>query len=185
MIALTACGLHTTRDILPVAESDVTVLPRVKGLATTKDDISIVVVPLQDVKELDAFGILIVNETSNWIYFKKEDCMLIQSGEVRYPVSDNQVITRLGGGYKPTMPSGLSVDIFDWRQSVNMRNSRGLRIVDEDKSMSVMGNAKEKLFLYFKTRDDDAPMQFIINNIYNKARDRRTRFSFKFSVQKS
>jgi hypothetical protein len=186
LIVLTGCGgLHATRDILPVAEPDVTVLPRTKGAAATKDNISVIVVPLQDVKELDGFGIMIVNESSHWVSFKKEDFMLIQSGEVRYPVSDTQVYTRLGGGYKPTMPSGLNVDIFEWRPSVNERSSRGLGSVDKEKTLSIISSAKEKLFLYFKTRDDMAPLQFIIPNIYNEATKQRTRFSFRFTVEKS
>ena len=188
LIVLAGCGgLSVTRDILPGAGPDVTVLPRTRGVAATKDNISVVVVPLQDVKELDGFGVLIVNESSHWISFKKEDFMLIQSGEARYPVSDTQVLTRLGGGYKPSMPGDLSIDIsLEWdRQDVNMMRSRGLQIVDEDKKLSVMRGTKEKIFVYFKTRDDMAPMQFIIPNIYNEATKQRTRFSFKFTVKES
>lgn len=188
LILLVGCGgLRATRDISPVAGSDVTVLPQTKGLAATKDDISVVVVPLHDVKELDGFGVLIVNESSHWISFKKEDFMLIQGGEARYPVSDTQVFTRLGGGYKPSMPGELSTDIsVAWdRQDINMMRSRGLQIMDEDKKISVMGGTKEKIFVYFKTRDDTSPMQFIIPSIYNEATNQRTRFSFGFTVGKS
>lgn len=184
LVVLTGCGgLRATRDILPVAGPDVTVLPRTKGVAATKDNISIAVVPLQDVKELDGFGVMIVNESSHWISFKKEDFMLIQSGEARYPVSDTQVYSRLGSGYKPSMPGGLSVDIFEWRPSVNERSSRGLGSVDKEKTLSIIGGAKERIFLFFKTRDDTAPMQFIVTNIYNETTKQRTRFSFKFTVE--
>ena len=186
LIFLAGCsGMHATRNILPVAETDVTILPRAKGVATTKDNISIAVVPLQDVKELDGFGLMIVNESSNWISFKKEDFILIQSGEVRTPVSDTQVTTRLGSSYKRSMPGGINVDLFEWRQSINSRRSRGLRIMDDEKRISIIGGAKEKLFLYFKTRDDTAPMQLIITNIQNESTKKRTRFSFKFEIEKS
>ena len=187
LIVLAGCGgLQTTRNILPMAEPDVTILPRSNGVAATKDDISVVVVPLQDVKELDAFGLMIINESSNWIYLKKEDFMLIQGGDVRYPVSDEQVSSRLGGGYKPSMPSELSADIYyNWRPDVNIMRSRGLSVVDDEKSLSIMRGTKEKIFLYFKTRDDMSPMQLIIPNIYNETRDQRTRFSFKFSIEGS
>jgi hypothetical protein len=169
-----------------VAEPDVTVLPRTRGIAATKDNISIAVVPLQNVKELDGFGVLIVNESSHWVSFKKEDFMLIQSGEARYPVSDAQVYSRLGSGYKPSMPSGLAQDIYyEWRPSVNERTSRGLGSVDKEKTLSIIGGAKEEIFVYFRARDDTAPMQFIIANIYNEATEQRTRFSFKFTVEGS
>ena len=185
LIVLAGCGLRATRDILPVADPDMTILPRVKGIADTKDSISVVVVPLPDVKELDAFGVLIVNETSHLISFSKEDCMLIQSGEVRRPMTDTQVYKRLGSSYKPSMPGGLNMDIYGWRQSVNLRSSRGLEGMDKNKRMTIMGNAKEKIFLFFKTRDDTSPMQFRIQNIQNEATRQRTWFSFKFTIKKS
>jgi len=185
LIVLAGCGLRATRDILPVTDPDMTILPRVKGIADTKDSISVVVVPLPDVKELDAFGVLIANETSNLISFSKEDCMVIQSGEVRRPMTDTQVYKRLGSSYKPSMPSGLNIDIYGWRQSVNLRSSRGLEGMDKDKRVTIMGNAKEKIFLFFKTRDDTSPMQFRIQNIQNEATKQRTWFSFKFTVKKS
>jgi len=185
MIALAGCGLRATRDILPVADPDLVILPRVKGIATTKENVSVVVVPLPDVKELDAFGVIIANESSNMLSFSKEDCMLIQSGEVRRPLTDSQVYKRLGSSYKPSMPSGLSTDIYGWRQSVNLRSSRGLEGIDKNKRLSIMGNAKEKIFLFFKTTDDISPMQLRIQNIKNEATDQKTWVSFKFTVQKS
>jgi hypothetical protein len=190
LIILTGCGLNTTRRILPVADQDVAILPRTRGAVVTKTfegrsgGVSFVVVPLERVKEMDAFGILIVNETSNWISFKKEDIMLIQSGEARYPTSDTQVYSRLGGGHKPSMPNELNADIYyDWRPSVNTMVSRGFQIVDEEKKLSVMGGTKEKIFLYFKTQSDTSPMQLIIPNVYNEATKQRLRFSFKFVIE--
>lgn len=185
IIVLAGCGLRATRDILPVADPDVVVLPRVKGVATTKGNVSVVVVPLPDVKELDAFGVIIANESSNLLTFSKEDCMLIQSGEVRRPLTDAQVYKRLGSSYKPSMPSGLNTDIYGWRQSVNLRSSRGLENMDKEKRLSIMGNAKEKIFLFYKTANDTSPMQFRIQNIRNEATDQRIWVSFKFTVQKS
>ena len=131
---------------------------------------------------MDAFGVLIVNESSHLISFKKEDFILIQSGEVRYPVSDTQVYAHLGSGYKPAMPTELSADVFQWRRSVNMRKSHGLETMSDNR-LSVMGGAREKLFLFFKTSDSIAPVQFI-TIIYNEATKQRTRFSFKFIIEK-
>lgn len=186
LVILAGCsGMRATRNILPVADQDVAILPRARGIAATKDDISVVVAPLQDVKELDGFGILIINESPNWISFKKEDFVLIQSGEARYPMSDAQVSSRLGSGYRPTMPGDLNIDIFEWRRDVNLIDSREHRIMDQDKKLSIMSGTKDKIFVYFKTRDDSAPIQLIIPNIHNEAKNQRTRFSFKFSIEKS
>jgi hypothetical protein len=61
--------------------------------------------------------------------------------------------------------------------------SRGFQIVDEEKKLSVMGGTKEKIFLYFKTRDDTSPMQLIIPSVYNEATKQRLRFSFGFVIE--
>lgn len=181
---LIGCGLNTTRNINPLPEPDVPLLPQSKGLAANKDNVSIVVVPMQSVKELDAFGVMIINESSNWISIRKEDCILIQGGEARYPLDDKQINARMGSGYKPSMPEQLKVDVFYWRPSVNSLNSRDLKIIDEDKKISIMGGTKETIFLHYKTTDSIAPMQLIIPSIYNETTKQRTRFSFSFNVEK-
>lgn len=184
-ILLAGCGFNATRNISPEGEAEAMVLLRTKGIATTKDNISIVVVPLHSVKKLDGFGILIINESTHWISFRKEECMLVQGRKVRRPVADKQISAHLGGSYRPTMPTELSADLFEWRRSVNLRGTRDAKIVDEDKKVSIMGGTKQKIYLYFSTQGDMAPMQLIIPNIYNEATKKRTRFSFKFNVEKS
>ena len=100
LLILSGCGLNVTRTILPVPEPDLTFLIRTKGLAAVKDNIAIVVVPLPDVKELDGFGIIVANESKNWVSFKKEDCVLIQDGKAIKPLTKSQSSARLGSGYK-------------------------------------------------------------------------------------
>ena len=157
MIALAGCGLRATRDILPVADPDLVILPRVKGVATTKENVSIVVVPLPDVKELDAFGVIIANESSNMLTFSKEDCMLIQSGEVRRPLTDSQVYKRLGSSYRPSMPSGLSTDIYGWRQSVNLRSSRGLEGMEKNKGCPSWATQRRRFSCFSRRQTILAP----------------------------
>lgn len=185
VIVLAGCaGMRMTRNIVPVVGQDETELLMISGIAATQGGISIIVVPLENVKELDGFGLMIVNETTHWLSFKKEDFLLIQSGEARKPVSDTYVTSRLGGSYKPSMPNGLSTDIYQWRRKVNTMESHGLRIMDKDKSISVMSNSKEQIFVFFRTTDDKSPMQLIIPNIYDEKTKERTRFSFRFTVEK-
>lgn len=184
LIVLVGCGLNVTRNIVPVVETGVTMLPRTKGLAASRDGVSLIVLPLQDVKELDGFGVVVVNETPNWVSFKKEDFILIQDGKGRRPLTDNQVNNRLGSAYKPKLPDEINVDIFEWRRDVNVITTRDLNIIDEDKKISVMSGTKDKFFIYFTTLDSIAPMQLIISNIYNETTKQRTRFSFKFTIEK-
>lgn len=185
IVILVGCaGMRMTRNIVPVVGQDETELLMTTGVAATQGAISIIVVPLENVKELDGFGLMIINETSHWLSFRKEDFVLVQGGEARKPVSDTHVTSRLGGGYKPSMPTGLNTDIYQWRRKVNTMESHGLRIVDKDKSISVMSGSKEKIFVFFRTTDDTSPMQLIIPNIYDEKTKERTRFSFKFTVDK-
>ena len=188
LVILAGCGLNATRTILPVAGPEMVFLPRTKGIAANKDNISVVVVPLPDVKEVDGFGVLIVNETTHWISLEKKDCILIQGGEVKQPMSKTQVSARLGGSYKASMPNDLSMDIYGWRRSINLRSSsrsRKLKIMDEDEKISIIGGTKETIYLYFSTQGNEAPMQLIIPGIYNEATGQRTRFSFSFTIEKT
>jgi hypothetical protein len=170
-----------------VPEPDLDILVRTKGIATNKDSIAIAVVPLPDVKEVDGFGIIIANESSHWISLDKKECVLIQGGEARRPLTKKQVISRLGGSYKATMPSDLSIDIAMWRRGINLMRTRPreINIMDEDEEISIMGSTKETVYFYFSTQGNMAPMQLIFPNIYNESTGQRTRFSFKFNVEKT
>ena len=187
LLILSGCGLNATRSIIPVPEPDSTILPLTKGIAATKDSVSIAIVPLPEVKELDGFGILIANESKHWISFEKKDCVLIQGGEARQPMTRSQVTTRLGGSYKASMPNELSSDIYRWRQGINLmrRRAREMDSIIEDEKISVMGGTKETVYFYFSTQGKTAPMQLIIPGVYNEATGQRTRFSFKFTVEKT
>ena len=182
---LAGCGgLGSTKNIVPIPDPEMTYLKRTKGVAITKDNISVVAVYLQDVKELDGFGVMIVNDSSNWIRLKKEECMLVQNGQVLHPLKDNKVLSRLGSSYKFMMPGELNVDIYEWRRDVNVKSFVDSKVVDEDMSISIIAGSRENIFLFFNTQGNTAPMQLIIPNIHNEATNQRTNFSFRFVLEK-
>lgn len=195
ILPISCAGMRTTRNIVPVPSTDSTIFQRTKGIAMTKNNISVIAVYLQSEKELDGFGVMIVNETPNWISLRKDECMLVQDGKVIYPLPDAKVSARLGADYKQKMPSELNVDIYEWRRDVNIRSSRGSRTVDTkvmDKDekgnpiikISLVPGSKETIFLFFNTQGSNADMQLIIPNIYNEATKERTSFTFRFTVEK-
>jgi len=185
-ILIAGCGaLNAARNINPVQDENVTVLKRTKGAAMEKNNITVIVVPLQDVKELDGFGIMIVNKTPNWISIRKEECMLVQDGKVIYPIEHEKAMARLGAGYKPKMPNELNADIYEWKKEINTMKSRtNTKVVDEDKKISIITGSKDTIYLYFNTQGNTSPMQIIIPNIFNEATKEKTSFSFRFEVTK-
>jgi len=187
-ILIVGCGgFRATRDIVAVPSEEMTVLKR-KGAATTKNNISVAAIYLSDVKQLDGFGIMIVNETHNWISVKQEECMLVQNGEVRHPIENTLALARLGSGYKPKMPNELSTDVYDWHKDINTRksvaSSLDAKVAGEGTKLSIIAGAKSNIFLYFNNQGNTAPMQLLIPNVYNETTKERTSFSFKFEVQK-
>ena len=185
------CGaLNATRNIIPIPDESMTVLRRTKGVALEKNNIVVAVVPLPDVKELDGFGIMIVNETPNWLSIKREECMLIQDGKITYPLDNEKALSRLGAVYKPKMPGDLSADIYEWRRDINTISSRSssnakvTKVVDEDKKISIITGSKETIYLYFNNQGNTAPIQIILPNIFNEATKEKTSFSFKFEIAK-
>ena len=184
-IFFVGCGsFRSTRNIAPLPSEEMTTLRRTKGVAMIKNDIAVVVVYLQDVKDLDGFGVMIVNETPNWVSIKQEECMLVQDGQVKYPLDNKKALARLGTGYKQKMPGELSVDVYEWRRDINNKNSKGSKVIDEDKKISIITGSRENIYLYFNTQGSTLPMQLIIPNVYNETTKERTSFSFKFEVQK-
>lgn len=184
---LAGCGsFGAGRSIVPVLSPEMTYLQHTKGAAMTKNNISVVAVYLQDVKELDGFGVMIVNETPNWISIQKEECMLVQNGQAIKPLKDSKALSRLGAGYKKKMPDELTADIYEWRREVNLKSSRSIdtKVIDEDKKMSIITGSRESIFLYFSTQGSTAPMQLIIPNVYNETTKERTSFSFGFVLEK-
>ena len=185
------CGaLNATRNIIPIPDESMTVLRRTKGVALEKNNIVVAVVPLPDVKDLDGFGIVIVNETPNWLSIKREECMLIQDGKITYPLDNDKALARLGAVYKPKMPGDLSADIYEWRRDINTISSRSssnakvTKVVDEDKKISIITGSKETIYLYFNNQGNTAPIQIILPNIFNEATKEKTSFSFKFEIAK-
>jgi hypothetical protein len=188
------CGaLNATRNIIPVPDESMTVLKRTKGVALEKNNIVVAVVPLPDVKELDGFGIVIVNETPNWLSINRGECMLIQDGKITYPIDNKKALSRLGAGYKPKMPGELSADFYEWRRNINTiissrSSNTNTKMVDveiiEDKTISIITGSKETIYLYFSNQGNKAPMQIILPNIFNEATKEKTSFSFKFEITK-
>ena len=69
--------------IVPVFDPNATITPQTGTVIYRKNGIVAMAVPIHDVKNLDAFAVLIYNDNAQWISFEQENCqMLDQSGNI-------------------------------------------------------------------------------------------------------
>ena len=61
-----------TERIVPVFDPAATILPRSGTVAYVKNGITAMAIPLNDVKAVDAFGIIVFNSTDHWDLFAAE-----------------------------------------------------------------------------------------------------------------
>ena len=91
-----------TERIVPVFDPEATILMRSGSAAYIKNGITAIAVPLNDVKAVDAFGIIVFNSTDHWISLRQADCsMLDQSGKVYKPIHRSQHTFYLGKNFTP------------------------------------------------------------------------------------
>ena len=61
-----------TERIVPVFDPEATILMRSGSAAYIKNGITAIAVPLNDVKAVDAFGIIVFNSTDHWISLRQD-----------------------------------------------------------------------------------------------------------------
>ena len=77
--------------IVPVFDPDAHIMPQTGTVGYVKNGITAMAVPLNDVKAVDAFGVIIYNRTNHWISFKKEDCQMLDgTGNVTKTIDKSQ-----------------------------------------------------------------------------------------------
>ncbi|MBM3235480.1 hypothetical protein FJZ31_04210 [Candidatus Poribacteria bacterium] len=186
LFMLIGCASLRTTKIIPAIDQDATIFPKTGAVASTKNGIVVLAVPLNDVKEVDALGVIVVNETSNWLSFYKNKCVLLdQNGSTFNPLSKSEENFHLGKNFKPQLPPEFKMELFSWRHGIVGRGSiQGMPLEDLQKTL-VMPGSKRQFFLYFKKRSvQSSRLTLIIPNIYNEVSDEKTTFAFKFEVQK-
>ena len=108
-----------TERIVPVFDPEATILMRSGSVAYIKNEITAIAVPLNDVKAVDAFGIIVFNSTDHWISLRQKDCsMLDQSGKVYKPIHRSQHTFYLGKNFTPKMPPEFREDFRETAYSV-------------------------------------------------------------------
>ncbi len=174
-----------TVRIVPVFDPEATILPRSGTIAYVKNGITAMAVPLNDVKAVDAFGIIVFNSTNHWISLRQEDCsMLDQSGKVYKPIHKSQHTFYLGKNFTPKMPPEFREDFRENRVLRSMGDPVPLPTEDIEKT-TIMPRRRVRFFLYFHKRSlESSNLRIIVPKVHSEFTDTETTFVFKFELQK-
>ena len=172
--------------IVPVFDPEATILMRSGSAAYIKNGITAIAVPLNDVKAVDAFGIIVFNSTDHWISLRQADCsMLDQSGKVYKPIHRSQHTFYLGKNFTPKMPPEFREDFRENRVLRSMGDLVPLPSEDIEKT-TIMPRRRVRFFLYFHKRSvESSNLRIIVPKVHSEFTDTETTFVFKFEVQKS
>jgi len=180
------CGGLKTTKIVPIFDPEATILPQAGAIAYVKNGIIAIAIPLNDVKEVDAFGVVIVNRTNHWISFKEKDCWLLdQSGKGIKTIDESQRSFYLKKD--PELPPEFPAEVFRWNRSIRVTGSGFAALPREDvEKTTIMPGRKKQFFLYFKKQStQSSKIRLIIPKVHNDYTGKDTIFVFKFKVEKS
>ena len=186
-LMIIGCGSLKTTKIVPMFDPEATIFPKSNAIAYVKTGIVAIAVPLNDVKEVDAFGVFIINRTEHWISFKEKDCWLLdQSGKGTKTIDESQKTFYLGKNFKPKLPPEFPAEVFRWNRSIRVAVSGFTASASENvKKTTIMPNHKKQFFLYFRKQSTkSSKIRLIIPKVHNEYTGKDTTFVFKFQVRK-
>ncbi len=172
--------------IVPVFDPNATITPQTGTVIYKKNGIVAMAVPLHDVKNLDAFAILIYNNTSHWITYKKEDCKLLdQSGEIVQQVDKSKLSFHLPRNFKPKLPPEFAADVFRYDKAIRVQGDTAVLPTDDFKKTNVMPKNKSLFYIYFPKRSTRSHnLRIIVPGVTSEFNDQQTTYVFKFRVQR-
>ncbi|MCE2401987.1 hypothetical protein J4G08_14030 [Candidatus Poribacteria bacterium] len=181
-----ATDIFRPERIVPVFDPDATITPQTGTVIYMKNGIVAMAVPLHDLKNVDAFGILIYNRTNHWISYKKEDCqMLDQSGNIVKQLDKSQQSFHLKRNYKPKLPPEFAADVFRYDKTIRVQGGQIVLPTDDYKKTNIMPKNRSLFFIYFPKRSTKSTnLRIIIPRVKSEFNDQQTTFVFKFKVQR-
>ena len=186
LLAHLSCSAFQPTQIVPVFDPEATVLPQTGTVVYVKNGITAMAVPLNDVKAVDAFGVLIYNGTNHWISFKQKDCwMLDGAGEETKPIDKSQHTFFLGKNFKPKLPPEFPSDVFRYDKTIRIQGDPAVLPREDVEKTTVMPKQHIQFFLYFRKRSiKSSNLRVIVPKVYSDFTNAETTFVFKFQVKK-
>lgn len=172
--------------IVPVFDPDATITPQTGTVIYVENGIVVMTVALNDVKNVDAFGVLIYNRTNHWISLKKEDCqMLDQAGNIVKQIDKSQLSFYLKKNDRPNLPPEFAADVFRYDKTIRVQGGYAVLPTDDLKKTNIMPKNSSLFYLYFPKRSIKSNnLRIIIPGVTSEFNDQQTTFVFKFKVQR-
>ncbi len=172
--------------IVPVFDPDAHIMPQTGTVGYVKNGITAMAVPLNDVKAVDAFGVIIYNRTNHWISFKKEDCQMLDgTGNVTKTIDKSQESFYLKKNFKPKLPPEFGAEVFRWDKTIRVQGAPAVLPRQDLERTTVMPGQHAKFFLYFRKRSINySNLRIIVPRITSDFNEQQTTFVFKFRVQR-
>lgn len=171
--------------IVPVFDPNATITPQTGTVIYEQNGIVVMVVPLHDVKNVDAFGILIHNRTGHWISFEKEKFwMQDQAGNIVKQLSRSQEAFHLKKNFKPKFPPEFAADVFRWDRTISAQGDHAVLPTEDLKKTNVMPRRTLRFPIYFPKRSlKSKNLRVVIPGVTSEFNDQQTTFTFRFRVQ--
>lgn len=172
--------------IVPVFDPNATITPQTGTVIYKKNGIVAMAVPLHDVKNLDAFAILISNKTDHWITYKREDCQLLdQTGNMVNQVDKSKLSFHLPRNFKPKLPPEFAADVFRYDKTIRIQGDAAVLPTEDYKKTNVMPKNQSLFLIYFPKRSTKSNnLRIIVPGVTSDFNEQQTTFVFKFRVQR-
>ena len=172
--------------IVPVFDPDAHIMPQTGTVGYVKNGITAMAVPLNDVKAVDAFGVIIYNRTNHWISFKKEDCQMLDgTGNVTKPIDKSQESFYLKKNFRPKLPPEFGAEVFRWDKTLRVQGAPAVLPREDLERTTVMPGQHTRFFLYFRKRSINySNLRIIVPRVTSDFNEQQTTFVFKFRVQR-
>lgn len=172
--------------IVPVFDPDAHIMPQTGTVGYVKNGITAMVVPLNDVKAVDAFGVIIYNRTNHWISFKKEDCQMLDgTGNVTKTIDKSQESFYLKKNFRPKLPPEFGAEVFRWDKTLRVQGAPAVLPREDLDRTTVMPGQHARFFLYFRKRSINySNLRIIVPRVTSDFNEQQSTFVFKFRVQR-
>ncbi len=191
-ISLTGCGkfggfmkdLFRPELKVPVFDPNATITPQSGAVIYEKNGIVAIAVPLNDVKNIDAFAIILYNKTNHWISYKKEDCkMLDQSGNITKQIDKSQESFYVKK--KPKLPPEFNADVFRYDKAIRIQGDHAVLPTEDFKKTTIMPKHRSDFMVYFPKRSSKSnDLRIIVPGVTSEFNNQQSTFVFKFRVQR-